>query len=155
MTEASIAEISPGSFLAAIRTDEAPEPASTPSAFDGFYLSRSHDGIHWSTPESLAERGRMPRFYRFGDLWALAYRLYNGSQRIQHSAIRFSRDGKSWTGPVIVEDGVAVHPELVEVQGRIIAFNYLLPYGSEIGTRNVLSAPEFIYEQTGTSKPRR
>lgn len=155
VTEGAITEMSPGSYLAAIRADEAPDPESTPPAFDGFYFSRSTDGVHWSPLESLGERGRMPRFYRFGNFCVLAYRLYNGSRRVQHSAIRFSRDGKSWTDPVVIEDGVALHPELVVVRGKIIAFNYLLPYGSNIGTLNVVRIPHFVYEQTGVSKPAR
>ncbi len=153
LTEAAVAEIAPGEYLAAIRTDEAPDPSTTPRAFDGFYFSRSTDGMQWSPPESLGERGRMPRFYRFGELSALAYRLYDGSQRIQYSALRFSRDGKSWTDPVIIEEGVAVHPELARVNGKLLAFNYQLPYGSNTGTRNVVQIPDWVYEHLGVDKP--
>ena len=145
LTEGTIVELGPNNYLAAIRTDEWP---ANDDAFDGFYLSRSTDGLKWSTPESLCERGRMPLFYRIGGLWALAYRLYDPARATQHSAVRFSRDGDQWTDPIVIESNVNANPQLVQVKGKIIAFNNLYP-NRAMGTRNVLAFPDWVRRVTG------
>jgi hypothetical protein len=145
LTECTVVQLGPDNFLAAIRADESP---ANKDAFDGFYLSRSKDGLQWSTPVSLGERGRMPLFYRIGDLWALAYRLYDRPKGTQHSAVRFSRSGREWSSPLIIESGVNAGPQLVQVGGKLIAFNNLYPDRST-GTRNVVTLPEWV----GKSEP--
>ena len=147
LTEATVVELGPGDYLAAIRADEWP---TTPEAFDGFYFSRSTDGLTWSVPETLCERGRMPLFYRLGDLWALTYRLYDAPRKLQHSAIRFSRDGREWTDPAVIESGVNAGPQLVRVAGKLLAFNNQFP-DRNTGTRIVVKIPDWVYQQTGTA----
>jgi len=145
LTEGTIVELGPNDYLAAIRADEW---SANDDAFDGFYLSRSTDGLEWSTPQSLHERGRMPLFYRIGDLWALSYRLYDPARATQHSAVRFSRDGKHWTDSIVIESGVNANPQFVQVKGKIIAFNNLYP-NRAMGTRNVLAIPDWVRRVTG------
>jgi len=124
--ECDVVELEPNSYVAAIRTDEGHEVAHK-GFWDGFYLSWSKDGLNWSVPVSLGDRGRQPSFYRIGNLWALGYRLYDHALGMQHGAIRFSRDGKEWSPPMIVNQGVQNEPFIVQVNGRIIAFNYGYP----------------------------
>ena len=97
---------------------------------------------------AMGERGRMPLFHRVGDLWALAYRLYDASRRTQHSVVRFSRDGILWTDPARIETGVNAMPQLVQVDGKLLAFNNLYPE-RHVVTRNEVSVPEWVYGETG------
>ncbi len=131
LTECTVAQLGPGNYVAAIRADEGK------SSSDGFYLSRSQDGVSWSVPESLDERGRMPLFYRIGDCWVLAYRQYDFQKKIQHSVMRVSTDGRDWSKPRIIESGVNAGPQLVRVADKLIAFNTLYPDRSVI-TRHVV-----------------
>jgi hypothetical protein len=149
LTECTLVQLSPNDFLAAIRSDEWP---NSPHAFDGFYLSHSQDGLDWSTPVSLGERGRMPLFYRIGDIWALVYRLYHGGQRVQYSAVRFSSDGKKWSLPLILEKGVNAQPQLVRIQGELIAFNNRYPDRS-VATRVVFEIPDWARKQAFEGGP--
>jgi len=137
-TESTVVQIEPGTYLAAIRGDEN-EPGT--GAFDGFYLSHSKDGLHWSVPESLEERGRMPLFYRIGSVWALAYRQYDNAAKTQHSAVRFSVDGRQWSKPWILESGVNAGPRLLQVGDHVVAMNQLYPAMDTI-TRHVVALPE-------------
>ena len=146
LTEATLVQLGPGDYLAAIRGDEWP---TTPDAFDGFYLSRSTDGENWTTPSSLGERGRMPLFYQIGDRWALSYRLYDRVRSTQRGAVRFSRDGKRWTTPIIIESGVDAGPQLVRIADTLIAFNQLFP-NRHIGTRSIVTIPPWVDRQLGT-----
>jgi hypothetical protein len=138
LTECTVVQTGPGRYLAAIRGDEGP---GNPDAFDGFYFSRSENGLQWSAPEPLNERGRMPLFYRIGDSWVLAYRQYDFPQRTQHSVLRFSREGQEWSEPLIIESGVNAGPQLVQVQGKILAFNTLYPETATL-TRHEVNIPD-------------
>ncbi len=131
LTECTVVQLGPGNYLAAIRADEGK------SSSDGFYFSRSQDGLSWSVPQSLDERGRMPLFYRIGDRWVLAYRQYDFSKKTQHSVVRISTDGREWSKPQTIESGVNAGPQFVRVAGRLIAFNTLYPDRSVV-TRHVL-----------------
>lgn len=131
-TESDIIEVSPNNYVAAIRADEGID-----GAWDGFYFSWSESGDKWSVPTSLCERGRMPIFYKLGNLWALSYRLYDFAFNVQHSAIRFSLDGKEWSPPMIIEDGVNAASFLVQVNGKIIAFNTLYSERTKITRKDI------------------
>ncbi len=135
-TEVDVCELGPNSLVASIRGDDDP---NVPGSWDGHYLSWSTDGLDWSVPVSLGDRGRQPSFYRVGNLWALGYRLYDHALGIQHGAIRFSRDGKEWSPPMIINQGVQNEPFIVQVNGRIIAFNYGYPDATLL-TRNDITA---------------
>lgn len=120
LTEATIVQVGPKRLVAAIRSD-----GGVKGSFDGFYLAWSEDGIKWSVPVSLGEPGRMPQFYKVGTWWALSYRKY--AKGSSNSALRFSRDGKEWSKPLILEKGVNTGPALVQVKGRVLAFNARYP----------------------------
>ncbi len=134
LDECDIIELGPDNYVAAIRSDEGIE-----GSWDGFYLSWSNDGLDWSAPVSLGERGRMPLFYQVGDAWALCYRLYDAALGIQHNAIRFSRDGKEWSPPMIIQHGVNAAPFIVQVNGKILAFNDRYPERTRL-TRHDITA---------------
>lgn len=132
LSESDILELGPNDYVAAIRADQTQEgtPSTRPppeGSWDGFYLSWSTDGLHWSAPVSLCERGRMAMFHRLGNLWALSYRLYDPQFGLHHSAIRFSKDGKEWSPPRILEHSVNCGAFIVQVKGRIIALNTRFP----------------------------
>ena len=135
LSEATIAQISPNKYVAAIRSDE----IATPQQWDGFYLSYSQDGLHWTVPKPTAagEAGRMPLFYRIGDYWVLSYRQYVPSEKMQYGVLRVSRDGLKWSKPYRIEKGVNQAPFLVRVQGKLIALNNQYP-AREILTRHVI-----------------
>jgi hypothetical protein len=126
--------------------------------WDGFYLSWSMDGILWSVPvstsgaapPSLCERGRQPKFYRVGRLWALSYRLYDHALGVQHGAIRFSRDGKEWSPPMIVNQGVQNEPFIVQVKGKVIAFNYGYPDYTRLTRHDITAMVKRLLKHTGT-----
>jgi len=151
--ECDIIELSPSNYVAAIRADEGRE-----GSWDGFYLSWSSDGLDWSvpvsttgtSPPSLCERGRMPLFYRVGSLWALSYRLYDAALGIQHSAIRFSRNGKEWSAPIIIQHGVNSAPFIVQVHGRIIAFNTRYPQRTRITRHDITAKVKRLLKHAGT-----
>jgi len=134
LTECTVVQLGPERFLAAIRADEGK------GAADGFYLSRSRDGVQWTPPESLGERGRMPLFYKIAGTWALAYRQYDAPKGTQHSVVRFSRDGQTWSSPMTIESGVDAGPHLVRVKGKVIAFNARYPARSNL-TRHCVAIP--------------
>ncbi len=131
LTECTVVQLGPDRFLAAIRADEGK------GTVDGFYLSRSRDGVQWTAPESLGERGRMPLFYRIAGTWALAYRQYDAPKGTQHSVVRFSRDGQSWSSPMTIESGVDAGPQLVRVRGKVLAFNTRYPARSNLRRHGV------------------
>jgi hypothetical protein len=131
LSEVDVCELGPNSYVAAIRSDEGK------GSWDGFYLSWSKDGLDWSVPVSLGERGRMPLFDRVGKLWALTYRLYDHALGIQHSAIRFSPQGEEWSPPIIIEQGVDTAPFLVQIKGRILAFNSRYPERTRITRHDI------------------
>lgn len=135
LTEMAVVQFEPNRYFAAIRADEVKD------CWDGFYWSESADGLNWSLPASFGERGRMPRFYRLKNLWALAYRQYDADKGVQHAAIRFSRDGRRWSQPWIMETGVNAEPQLVDLEDRILAFNTLYP-ASNMVTRDVIVLPQ-------------
>lgn len=135
LTEMTVAQFGPQQYFAAIRADD------TTGSWDGFYWSESSDGLNWSAPASFDERGRMPLIYKLKNGWALAYRQYDAEKGTQHSAIRFSRDGRTWSKPLSVETGVNAMPQLVELSGRIVVFNTLYPV-SEMVTRHVIDAAQ-------------
>jgi len=148
MTETDVCELGPDSFVASIRGDEGPH--KDPHSWDGHYLSWSRDGVDWSVPVSLGERGRQQRFYRVGNLWALCYRLYDHALGIQHGAIRFSRDGKQWSPPMIVNQGVQDGPTIVQVNGRIIAFNHGYPDATLLTRNDITVEVRRLLKHTGT-----
>jgi hypothetical protein len=131
LTEMTVAQLGPRHYFAAIRADD------TVGSWDGFYWSESTNGLQWSVPESFGERGRMPLIYQLKDGWALAYRQYDADKGVQHSAIRFSSDGRQWANPQLIETGVGAMPQLVELTGRIIVFNKGYPDGDTV-TRHVI-----------------
>jgi hypothetical protein len=131
LSEVDVCELGSDSYVAAIRSDDGK------GSWDGFYLSWSKDGLQWSVPVSLGERGRMPLFYRVGRFWALTYRLYDHALGVQHSAIRFSRDGMEWSPPIIIEQGVDTAPFLIQVKGRILAFNTRYPERTQITRHDI------------------
>ena len=55
MTEVALVELGPGSFLAAIRSD-----TSENGGFDGFYFSRSADGVKWSAGNRISTVSAKP-----------------------------------------------------------------------------------------------
>ena len=59
----------PRNLVAAIRSDDVEN-----GGFDGFYFSRSHDGLTWSVPKPVGDMGRQPHFFRLGNCLALTYR---------------------------------------------------------------------------------
>jgi hypothetical protein len=142
LTEATIARIGPGKFVAAIRADEG---AVKSQKRDGFYLSYSQDGLKWTTPKPTApgEIGRMPLFYRINDYWVLSYRQYVPAEKTQYSVLRLSRDGVKWSEPHRIEKDVNQAPFLVRVQGKLIALNNRYPT-REILTRNVIDIRELV-----------
>ena len=131
----TVAQFAPGRYFAAIRADD------VKGCWDGFYWSKSTDGLQWSVPASFGERGRMPLISKVGGVWALAYRQYDADKGTQHSAVRFSRDGGQWTKPWIIESGVNAGPQLLDLGERIIAFNTLYPASNTV-TRNVVAMPD-------------
>jgi len=145
LDECDIIELGPNSYVAAIRSDEGIE-----GSWDGFYLSWSNDGLDWSAPVPLGDRGRMPLLYRVGSLWALCYRLYDATLGIQHSAIRFSRDGKEWSPPMIIEHGVNAAPFIVAVNDRIIAFNTRYPQRTRITRHDITAKVRRLLHHLGT-----
>jgi len=145
ISENDIVELGPNSYVAAIRADEGME-----GSWDGFYLSWSNDGLEWSAPVPLGDRGRMPLFYRVGNLWALCYRLYDAALGIQHSAIRFSRDGKDWSPPMLIEHGVNAAPFIVQVDRRIIAFNTRYPERTRITRDDITAKVRQLLGHAGT-----
>ncbi len=144
-TEVDVCEVGPNNFVAAIRADEGHD-----GSWDGFYLSWSTDGLDWSVPVALGDRGRQPSFYRVGKLWALSYRLYDHALGIQHGAIRFSRDGKEWSPPMIIEQGVQNEPFIVQVRGRIIAFNYGYPDYTRLSRHDITAKVKRLLRYVGT-----
>lgn len=143
LTECAVTQLEAGKYVAAIRADEAP---GNDNAFDGFYLSYSDDGTNWSKPQSLRERGRMPLFYRIGNLWALTYRIYDVAAGLPRSAVRFSRNGTKWSDPVILESGVDAGAQLVQVKGKTVAFNTRYP-DRQTQTRILLKVPAWVRKQ--------
>jgi len=155
LDECDIIELSPNNYVAAIRSDEGQE-----GSWDGLYLSWSNDGLDWSAPvptsgaapPSLCERGRMPLLYRVGSLWAVCYRLWDPGLGIQHNAIRFSRDGKEWSPPMITQYGVSVNaaPFIVQVNGRILAFNDRYPERTRLTRRDITAKVRRLLGHAGT-----
>jgi len=145
LDECDIIELNPNSYVAAIRSDEGQE-----GSWDGLYLSWSSDGLDWSAPVPLGDRGRQPSFYWVGNLWALGYRLYDHALGIQHGAIRFSRDGKQWSPPMIVNQGVQNEPFIVQVNGRIIAFNYGYPDHTRLTRHDITREVRRLLGRAGT-----
>ncbi len=111
LDECDIIELGPNNYVAAIRADEGRE-----GSWDGFYLSWSNDGLDWSAPVSLGDRGRMPLLYQVGSLWALCYRLWDPALGKGHNAIRFSRDGKEWSPPMVIQYGASANAASFIVQ---------------------------------------
>ena len=102
------------------------------SAWDGFYLSHSQDGVNWSTPEPTApgERGRMPLFYHIdNDYWLLSYRQYDASTGTQYAAVRLSRDGQTWSEPYRFTSGVGTNGFFVESANQWYLFATSYPGG--------------------------
>jgi len=147
LDECDIIELGPNNYVAAIRADEGIE-----GSWDGFYLSWSNDGLDWSAPVSLGDprNGCMPLFYRVGNLWALCYRLYDRVLGFEHSAIRFSRDGKEWSPPIIIEHGVNAAPFIVQVNGKILAFNDLYPQRSRLTRHDITARVKRLLKHAGT-----
>jgi len=153
--ESDIIELSPNNYVAAIRADD-----TVAGSWDGFYLSWSNDGLNWSVPvstsgaapPSLCERGRMPRLYRVGNLWALCYRLWDPALGIQHSAIRFSRDGREWSPPMITPYSASVNaaPFIVQVNGRILAFNDRYPERTRLTRHDITAKVRRLLGHAGT-----
>ncbi len=153
--ESDIIELSPNNYVAAIRADD-----TVAGSWDGFYLSWSNDGLHWSapvsttgtSPPSLCERGRMPRLYRVGNVWALCYRLWDPALGIQHSAIRFSRDGREWSPPMITQYSASVNaaPFIVQVNGKIIAFNDRYPQRTRLTRHDITAKVRRLLGHVGT-----
>jgi hypothetical protein len=135
LSEATVAQIGPDQYVAAIRSDE----GTTPRQWDGFYFSYSQDGLKWTTPTPTApgEVGRMPLFYHIGKYWVLSYRQYVPAEKTQYSALRLSRDGVKWSTRHRIEKGANQAPFLVQIQGKLIALNNQYP-AREILTRHVI-----------------
>jgi hypothetical protein len=135
LSEANIAQIGPNKFVAAIRSDD-----GAPSAWDGFYLSHSTDGLNWTVPEPTApgEVGRMPLFYHIdnpgndNDYWMLSYRTYVGPQYLSYAAARFSRDGETWSDPYRFLSGVGTNGFFVESANQWYLFATAYPSGQII-----------------------
>jgi hypothetical protein len=145
LTESDICQLGPSDYVMAIRADEGKQ------SWDGFYLSWSKDGLQWSTPVSLGERGRMPLFYRVGDLWALCYRRY--SPPAQYSAVRFSRDGHEWSEPMLIERGVDAAPFLAQVNGKVLAFNRRYPERTQLTRHDITEGVRAMQEGRPAPKP--
>ncbi len=62
---------------------------------------------------------------------------YDADKGVQNSAIGFSRDGRQWSNPRIIETGVGAMPQLVEQGEKIIVFNTGYPDGVAV-TRHVI-----------------
>ena len=135
LTEVALVELGPNDLLAAIRSDDVEN-----GGFDGFYFSRSKDGVNWSTPEPVGDMGRQPHFFRLADCWALTYRQWIPSRRTNFSAVRFSHDGLKWSRPYRIQEGVQDGACLVQVRGQVIAFNQRYPQAKE-RTRLVIRVP--------------
>ena len=138
LTESTVVQLGPKRYLAAIRADEGEEGAE---AFDGFYLSRSTDGLNWSTPKPTGDIGRMPLFYRLGERWVLTYRQYAPTERASYGAYRISRDGLVWSEPHRIEKGVNNAPFLIRVGDELVAFNHGYPDRTRL-TRHVIQLPD-------------
>jgi hypothetical protein len=134
LTEATLVQIGEKNYVAAIRADE----GNNDAARDGFYLSRSPDGLTWSVPVPLGDIGRMPLFYRIDNQWVLSYRQYDPQAHTQYSALRSSSDGKTWSKPHRINRGVNGTPFLVKFRRETILFNHRYP-SREILMREVVS----------------
>ena len=127
LSEATIAQVAPQKYVAAIRSDEGGD-----KCWDGGYFSQSEDGVNWSVPKPftnrVGEKVDMPKFYRIGDRWVLTYRLYN-NQSGNLSALRLSLNGIEWSEPFVI--GADKHynngPFLVRVKNQLIALNHRYP----------------------------
>ena len=139
LTEGAVLQTGPHQFFAALRTDD------TVDCWDGFYWSRSTDGLNWSVPESFGDVGREPLFYRIGDYWVLTYRQYVQEDGKQYSALRFSRDGVVWSDPVHIGEGVDSGACLVQVGDQLIAMNHEYPQRKKI-TRRVIDLKNLVQE---------
>ena len=129
MTEGAVLKTGANQYFAAIRTDDPSD------CWDGFYWSRSADGLNWSVPESFGDVGRDPLFYRIGDYWVLTYRQYVQTEAKQYSALRLSRDGVEWSEPYRIGEGVDSGACLVQVGHQLIAMNHQYPRRNKITRR--------------------
>ena len=136
LTEVALVQLGANVLLAAIRSDDVKN-----GGVDGFYFSRSQDGVSWSAPEPVGDMGRQPHFFRLADCWALTYRQWIPERRTNFSAVRFSRDGGQWSRPYRIQEGVQDGACLIEVEGQVIAFNQLYPQAA-IRTRRVIRIPD-------------
>jgi hypothetical protein len=136
LTEATVVQIGEKNYVAAIRADE----GNNEEARDGFYVSRSRDGLTWSVPVPLGDIGRMPLFYRIDNQWVLSYRQYDPQAGTQYSALRLSSDGKTWSKPHRINQGVNSTPFLVKFKQDTIVFNHRYPARENL-TRDVVSIP--------------
>ena len=135
LTEVTLVQVGTGDYLAAIRSDDVEN-----GGFDGFYFSRSHDGLTWSKPEPIGDIGRQPHFFRLDDCWALTYRQWVPQASTNFSAMRFSRNGRDWSRPYRVQQSVQDGASLVRAKGQLIAFNQLYPQHT-VRTRHGISIP--------------
>jgi hypothetical protein len=132
-----VLQAGPGRYVAAIRADD------TVGAWDGFYFSRSTDGLRWSAPEPFGDVGREPLVWRVDDQWVLTYRQYVQAERTQYSAVRLSRDGMNWSRPYRIESGVDSGATLLQVGDELIALNQRYPDRRKI-TRHVIDLDRLV-----------
>ena len=138
LTEATIAQVAPQKYVAAIRSDEGGD-----KCWDGGYFSQSEDGVAWSVPQPftdrVGEKVNMPKFYRIGDQWVLTYRLWNPKGSTSLSALRVSRNGIEWSEPILIGADPSYNNGafLVRVKKQLIALNHRYPNHQTI-TRKVI-----------------
>ena len=136
LTELALVQLDDDSFLAAIRSDDVEN-----GGFDGFYFSQSDDGLTWSVPRPVGDRGRQPHFFRLQNCLALTYRQWLPEASTNFSAVRFSTKGSQWSRPYRIQEGVQDGACLVQINGTLIAFNQLYPE-STTRTRYVVQVPD-------------
>ncbi len=103
--------------------------------------SLSRDGGQtWSRSEPMGFPGHCPYFLRApGDILLLAHRL-------PKTALHYSLDeGKTWRGPVAVDDCIGAYPSMVNLRdGSVLIVYYEEGAGSSIRARRFKATPEGI-----------
>lgn len=133
LSECDFYEVEKNDFVAAVRADESSE------SWDDFYLTWSADGKNWVDPVSTNERGRMPLFWQIDDDLFLTYRYYSPAQNNQYSAIRYSKDGRFWGDPILIESAVDAAPFIVRINNKVLSFNRKYPQRTKITRHEITS----------------
>ncbi len=112
--ETDVIRLKDGSLFAALRS----------SKVNMHYATSSDGGATWSAVKDIGFKGHSPHLYRLstGEI-VMAHRL-------PQTALHVSRDeGKTWQGPVLVDDVIGAYPSCVELNDHSV----LIVYYSEGG----------------------